>query len=459
MSKIGRNDPCPCGSGKKYKQCCLKAQEAQLTESQQERSHAVPKALDWLGARHGKAMQSALLDDFFGGLSEDEYARLETFDDDLYDMVMINATEWLLAEGEIKLRGQYVPIMECLLDRGGPTFSPVQRQWLEQMGTARLSLHEVVEVVPGERMRLRDLVFPELDAVWVEEKTGSAEASRLDVMAARIMRVDDHYEVSGAVYGFHRHQSLELINELRDEVAGLDPHDWQVRDITGSIIPDRWLQRLTAPRIIPDIVDATTEEPLVFVTDHYRVNDEAELESRLASQEDLEGDRSEGWVRLFRGTDGQLRASMNIDPGKKPDRIEVSYRTERYADEGRHWFESLVGSAATFIIRDFSDPKGLLSNPFPSKRAAPAQASNIPPEVMTQVINDHMRSFYADWADSPLPALDDQSPREAIETPEGLEQVKFLLHTYEHGEAAQAKQQNRQAVSFDFLWDDLGISP
>ncbi len=22
--KIGRNEPCPCGSGKKYKQCCLK---------------------------------------------------------------------------------------------------------------------------------------------------------------------------------------------------------------------------------------------------------------------------------------------------------------------------------------------------------------------------------------------------------------------------------------------------
>ena len=21
--KVGRNDPCPCGSGKKYKQCCM----------------------------------------------------------------------------------------------------------------------------------------------------------------------------------------------------------------------------------------------------------------------------------------------------------------------------------------------------------------------------------------------------------------------------------------------------
>jgi len=22
VSKVGRNDPCPCGSGKKYKKCC-----------------------------------------------------------------------------------------------------------------------------------------------------------------------------------------------------------------------------------------------------------------------------------------------------------------------------------------------------------------------------------------------------------------------------------------------------
>ena len=28
MAKIGRNDPCPCGSGKKYKKCCLAGDEA-----------------------------------------------------------------------------------------------------------------------------------------------------------------------------------------------------------------------------------------------------------------------------------------------------------------------------------------------------------------------------------------------------------------------------------------------
>lgn len=27
--KIGRNDPCPCGSGKKYKNCCMKKEQEQ----------------------------------------------------------------------------------------------------------------------------------------------------------------------------------------------------------------------------------------------------------------------------------------------------------------------------------------------------------------------------------------------------------------------------------------------
>ncbi len=29
MAKVGRNDPCPCGSGKKFKRCCLERVEAE----------------------------------------------------------------------------------------------------------------------------------------------------------------------------------------------------------------------------------------------------------------------------------------------------------------------------------------------------------------------------------------------------------------------------------------------
>lgn len=33
MRKVGRNDPCPCGSGKKYKKCCMAKDEVQRTEA------------------------------------------------------------------------------------------------------------------------------------------------------------------------------------------------------------------------------------------------------------------------------------------------------------------------------------------------------------------------------------------------------------------------------------------
>jgi hypothetical protein len=36
LMKIGRNDPCPCGSGKKYKKCCLDKAPALATQQNQE---------------------------------------------------------------------------------------------------------------------------------------------------------------------------------------------------------------------------------------------------------------------------------------------------------------------------------------------------------------------------------------------------------------------------------------
>lgn len=33
-SKVGRNDPCPCGSGRKYKQCCAHKDERMSWTSQ-----------------------------------------------------------------------------------------------------------------------------------------------------------------------------------------------------------------------------------------------------------------------------------------------------------------------------------------------------------------------------------------------------------------------------------------
>jgi len=42
MAKIGRNDPCPCNSGKKYKKCCMASDEAAARAARPAQPAAVP---------------------------------------------------------------------------------------------------------------------------------------------------------------------------------------------------------------------------------------------------------------------------------------------------------------------------------------------------------------------------------------------------------------------------------
>ena len=459
MKKVGRNDPCPCGSGKKYKQCCLRANEAKTARAENDPSEAVPRAIRWLLSRHGRDVRQALDEGFFGTLNDDEYERLQVEHAESHQGIMVNAMEWLLADGSLLIRGREHRVAELLLGRGGPLFSAEQRQWFELLTSTRLGLYEVDDVVPGESLLLKDILFPQQAPVLVREKAASCDAGKLDLIAARILPVDDHHELSGAVYAIPRHRSLDLIAELRHELEGLAPDTPEVKEILSVIIPAHWLEWFVQPFEIPEIVDHSTGEPLLLITDYYRVEDWVALELALSGETDVEGSHSEGWARLFEGDDGLTRSRLTIDQGRRPDQVKVSYSTQKYADEGRPWFEAVTGPAVVFRTREIADPKGMLSKLQPGEVPDTAATGEMPPEVIGEVIEKRIRQMYSDWADQPLPALDGRTPREAIQTPEGLEEVKFLLHTYEHGEIRQAKAQQRPAVSYEFLWEELGITP
>ena len=456
MKKPGRNDPCPCGSGKKYKQCCLTS-EAIPRDS--DRSEAVPKAIQWIFTKYGQLAREALHEGFFGGLHDDDYAMLQDLPSDSYEGIMINAMEWFLADGLITLKGQDHRVADLLLDRGGPLFSAEQRQWLELLTAMPLRLYEVVAVIPDESITLRDMMLPESQPVVIREKSGSRQANPYDLMAARILPVENHFELSGAVYAFPRNRSWDLIEELQDELEEVEPDSPLAKEITSVIIPYHWLQLFVNAFEMPQLIDHVTGEPLLFVTDHYRVLDWDALDQALSGEADIEGSREEGWNRLFEGEDGMIRRYLSIDAGKRQDRIKVSYRTQQYADEGRPWFEAVAGTAVAFVSREISDPKGMLANLQPNQHKETSAPVELPPEILTELIEKRIRQLYADWPDKPLPILGDKTPREAIETSEGLEQVKFLLHTYEHGEAQQAKAQHRAPVSYKFLWQSVGITP
>jgi hypothetical protein len=158
--------------------------------------------------------------------------------------------------------------------------------------------------------------------------------------------------------------------------------------------------------------------------------------------------------------DGLKRRSVAVNLSERPDRIEVFYRTHKYAEQGRPWFEGVAGRTVEFVRREISDPKEIGRNKRAGDHSLPSNPVQLPPpEVMTEAIKKRIHQLYSDWADKSLAELENRTPREAIKTPEGLERVKYLLHTYEQSESRQSKEQRRMPVSYDFLWNELGIKP
>ncbi len=63
MAKTGRNDPCPCGSGKKYKVCCLHKDEAVALEAAEAKQAAAAERARAFFSELGEQMADGELDE------------------------------------------------------------------------------------------------------------------------------------------------------------------------------------------------------------------------------------------------------------------------------------------------------------------------------------------------------------------------------------------------------------
>jgi hypothetical protein len=70
------------------------------------------------------------------------------------------------------------------------------------------------------------------------------------------------------------------------------------------------------------------------------------------------------------------------------------------------------------------------------------------------MILDFKRRHYADWLDQPLPALGGKTPRVAVRTKAGREQVDLLL---KECEIMEVQQTEGQRFDFSYLRRELGI--
>lgn len=454
MDKIGRNDICPCGSGQKYKKCCL-AKDEQFESRRRDEERAVQLALSWLTTTFPEETAQAFHESFLGEMTDDEQECLDNLPSGVQGMVSINSGEWMLADGDLIIDGTPMRAIDLILGSGGPSLPPRGREWLKALGEFPMSIYEVREAKPGEGLLVADLLAPNAEPVWVRERSASKSLVRWDVLGARLARQDDSWVFSGALYTFEREEGIDCRDEILEIIKSVKPRDAADRRVlVGTTIIDTWLTGLVADydEPLPELVDMSTGDKILLTTDHYRVTDWKKFEQILESQEDVDGDREDGWNRFIELDDGRCRSRASMMP-KGPDSLEVFCRTPKLADEARSWLEALAGNVVRYKIREIVDPRSEKAR----ESAKPSPEAEIPKEIQRQIIHQHLGKHYETWPETSLPALGGKSPLEAIKDKKRRQTVMELLKSIDQLEARRIEQTGGEPFDVTFLWERLGL--
>lgn len=200
VNKVGRNVPCPCGSGKKYKQCCIAKARASDLERANHRE-GVAKALAWINLHHKAALDDWVEQTWLAGLDDADRAGIASADARIRGIHDTNLLEQLVAEGSFPDGKVQRTVFSLLCEATDLDLDAQQRDYLKQLTERQLSLYRICATVPGQSFSLQPLAAKDGATITIEDRWVSRMLDVEDVVGLRVLRLcDNKWEVSGAVY-------------------------------------------------------------------------------------------------------------------------------------------------------------------------------------------------------------------------------------------------------------------
>ena len=453
--KVGRNDPCPCGSGKKYKHCCLAAsapsQDTIWTRHRHATYQLTRDIMRFAALRFANEIDAAWRDFNMG----ETPGELEEFPDERQIFMPYYLYHW---DPLVHPPGEQPPagvIARAYMEEKSQQLSPTEHMLLEQATTQPLSFYEVVQSRPGEGLLLKDLLIG--GETEVIEHSASRELRAGDLVYGQIWDEQEFKTLGSSapvvIPPSEKVVIIRLRQDLRKKVAR------ERRNLTrddlarhASFIRSTYLEIRDVLRRPPQLAN-TDGDPLLFHTLTFQIGsaDAAfEAVASLAvgcSREELldeaergpdgklrsvtidwirEGNRRmKSWENTILGhikiSEGRLVAEVNSEKRARRLRKEIEERLgSRAVHQGTlaHTVEELVKTAPKEKSRKDED------------REAEFQAILRDPEVQRQ-IQAKLQKQMEQWVHEKLPALDGRTPLEAVRDPDGREMVEALLLDWE----------------------------
>lgn len=493
---VGRNAPCPCGSGKKFKKCCLgrgssgRPSDPASSDPGSGADDELKQYLAGVAARVPRGEQErarALFGEVCAG-SEEEAANAVAFFD------------WFIHDYRLSTSGRTL-VEEVLLEHP-PALSPEARTLLEAWRDVPVRLYEVIAVEPGVGMTLRDLFGSA--AHRIREVRGSRCVARWDVVAARLIPIGGELRVSATVLVFRPEEKQQLLEKVETRFRAWG-HDQPGAELERFLKADgllfHRLAREMAERRREEARHLTAMTPeghmIVVATARYRLRDAAAALAALRASEDFEEsgagpDRQTSFVWLKRGPsirlvsrrDGpaqgfELSGYFHAGPDAEPvatlgdvrvrgSRLSLACLSRERLAWGQSRLAELLGDALVLEAEQFESldakrgaaPRQSQGNG-PTCHAASGVRSGRPSsevgdERLREIAARHLHSHYVRWIDTPLPALGGVSPREASRDPGSRHALETLLRRVENMEDHRRMS---DGVFCDVSWlrRDLGM--
>ena len=388
-NKVGRNDPCPCGSGIRYKQCCINGSRTTI----EQRAGWLSQKLERFAlrpVRRGRISELVASIEAMGG---------EVTENVLPVLVDVVAWEPDVFQEFMDTRGYLLPDDELFLLQG----------W----SNVRLELYEVVDADPGSTLTVRDTRTGE--QVVVSERTASRSLVPGTYLLTRIAPAGSQLQIVGVVLPVslsHRESVLQLLDGgcASEDVAA-------------------WLAWISRPPTIRNreghdlVLCTTTLRPAAVEWDHVA----GVLDREFRPVE------SGSWNDTV-DIDGEpvVRAVLRRDGGD----LVVETNSVIRAEEALERLLTLEGVSFEVIDSVRTSPDELDTSSVSTATSqrttwlAGDDTSDMPDEIR-RVLEDVMVEQERKWIEEPVPALGGLSPRDALTDPTRREDLMALLAEFD----------------------------
>ncbi len=457
--KIGRNDPCPCGSGRKFKRCCLTTESAPESEDtpwrrQREASDRLAgEMLKFVRRRFEDAVFAAWMD-FNQNPFPEPLDKLESEGQIFFPYFLF---DWDpdAPPPHRGTRPRAGVVARAFMEEKAKRLSDLELLILEQSIIQPLSFYEVIDCNPGHGMVLRDVLIGR--EAMVEEHSGSQFAQVGDIIYAQLCRLPDVTTLARMapvpLAPRNKAEVVELRAVLRRKIAKQN-RELAEQDLIRyrEQIRAVYLQIRDSRNRPPKLVN-TDGDPLVFHTLTYQVGSAqvafdalaplAWSSSREELLEDAEVDEdgvllgvSFDWSKkgnaMHANWDNTIMGHISIS-GRS---MVVEVNSAQRAKEIRKEIEKRLGMLAVLTDTSSKRPEQMIEE---SKRKKSTEAESldseaIEPEIDPEVLrewHDMMQEEVNAWVHSKIPLLGGRTPMEAVADPDGKEIVESLLLEWE----------------------------